>query len=729
MKHSCNDHEMGTDSEKYSLIFQLLPDAVSLTRASDGILLDSNEAFEQLTGYGREEIVGRTAAQLGCWLDPAQWREVFRDLEATEKVCDLDTRIQRKDGRVVNVRIKVRRLDIEAEPYYLATCCDVTERDQAEDKAIKQREELRAKIECLLFPDMDISGEDVRRIIDFQAIQEVMNSFYKLTKIAMAIVDLKGNILVATGWQEICTNFHRLHPQTLANCIESDVYLAQNAEVGSYTLYKCKNNMWDMATPITVGGRYVASLFIGQFFFEDEVLDREVFARQAEVCGFDKEEYLAALERVPRWSRETFHNAMEFYTHFARMVAEVSYRNIRLARELIERKRAEEALRASEERFRQMFEQNDDAIILFDHQNCTIIDLNGAALKLFGFVREELIDSGNALFVEPAERRSFVEMVCGIDKAGGLRIDGINVVRKDGTPLITAIRGKLITLRRRAVVYCSFRDITEKIRLEKEAKVAQAKLLQADKMSSLGLLVTGMAHEINNPNNFITFNSALLAEAWQSAMPILDEYNRENGDFALGDFRFSEAREIVPRLFSGLLDGSRRIRDIVCKLKDFARQDTGNIHDPIDINKLMRDAVAIIDHVIKNHCENFHLATGCDLPPAMGNTQQIEQVIINLLMNALQALPDKKRGIRVAAGVMEDREHIVITVKDEGIGMPPEVLERLTEPFFTTKSNCGGTGLGLSISASILRENQGKLSFASEPGTGTTATVMLRIFR
>lgn len=399
-----------------------------------------------------------------------------------------------------------------------------------------------------------------------------------------------------------------------------------------------------------------------------------------------------------------------------------------MVQNVTERIRVEEELRESEERFRQLFAQNEDAIVIFDYRNCAIVDLNRATEKLFGFSSEELLDSGISLLLKGSELHHFNKMIYGLNKDGGLQIDKMVMVRNDGTLLFTSIRGKLIKLLHREVVYCSFRDITEKIRLEEEATAAQAKLIQADKMSSLGLLVSGIAHEINNPNNFIMFNSTLLAEAWKSAMPILDEYYRENGDFTLGDLRFSESREIVPRLFAGLEDGSQRIMNIVDKLKNFARQDMGGAGAAVDVNKMISDAVTILDHEIKKCCEKFCLDLGHGLPAALGNAQQIEQVIINLVMNALQALPDKMHGISVVSALAEDGEHIVITVEDEGVGMSSDVLERLTEPFFTTKGDSGGTGLGLSISASILKNNKGTISFTSEPGRGTKAVVLLQTY-
>jgi len=389
MTSSKNLRETVANSEKYHRLFQFFPDAISLTRASDGILLDANGAFEQLTGYRREEIIGRKTAHLGCWLDPVSWEEVSKALEATGEVRDLDTRLQCKDGRLASILLTLRLLEMEGEPCYLAVVRDITDRKRAEEKAREREDELRSKLDTLLSPDIDISGDDIRRIIDFQAIQELMNSFYKLTKIGMALIDLKGNILVATGWQDICTKFHRMHPQTLANCIESDIILSRNGE-GDRRIYKCKNNMWDMAIPITVGGEYIASVFLGQFLFEDEVPDRETFARQAETYGFDKEEYLAALERVPRWSRETIHNVMEFYTCFASMIAELSYRNIRLARVLGERKRAEEALKVLAAEKSVILNSTID-LVLYHDKDMRILWMNREACDSAGMQPEELV--------------------------------------------------------------------------------------------------------------------------------------------------------------------------------------------------------------------------------------------------------------------------------------------------------------------------------------------------
>lgn len=270
-------------------------------------------------------------------------------------------------------------------------------------------------------------------------------------------------------------------------------------------------------------------------------------------------------------------------------------------------------------------------------------------------------------------------------------------------------------------------DITDLKIAEEEKKVLQAKLIQTDKMASLGLLSAGIAHEINNPNNYIGINAELLTKTWQSAVPLLDEYYTEHGDFNLGIFRYSETHAIIPQLFSDLVAGSQRIGNIIKKMKNFTRQNIEGYYLQVDINSVVMDALSILNHEIKNYCNNIELEAGKDLPTVLCDAQQISQVLINLIMNSLQSLPDKNHGLKISTKLNDAGDRVCIVVKDQGRGMTPEVLEQITEPFFTTKAARGGTGLGLYVSMNILKQNSGSLSFASEPGKGTIATICLPV--
>ena len=173
-----------------------------------------------------------------------------------------------------------------------------------------------------------------------------MDRFYELVPLPMAIIDLKGKVLVGVGWQDICTQFHRANPETCRHCIESDLELTAPIPPGECKLYKCKNHMWDMATPIVVGGQRVGNLFTGQFFFDDEPVHRDVFRAQARQYGFAEGPYLAALDAVPRLSRTTVNTGMAFYMKLADMISLLSYSNIKLARSVTENQRQKQTLAA-----------------------------------------------------------------------------------------------------------------------------------------------------------------------------------------------------------------------------------------------------------------------------------------------------------------------------------------------------------------------------------------------
>ena len=238
---------------------------------------------------------------------------------------------------------------------------NITENKQEEEALRQSEQRVRLKLENILSPSREMANLELAEIIDAQAIQSLMDDFYKLAHIPMGLIDLKGNVLVGVGWQDICTRFHRVHPEACKHCIESDIKLSAGVAPGEFKLYKCKNNMWDIVTPIMVGGQHVGNIFAGQFFFEDEPLDYELFRSQARKYGFNEEEYIAALDKVPRLSREAVDTGMAFFMKLANMLSQLSYSNIKLVQSLAERDTLVDALRESEEGFGSVLENSLDA--------------------------------------------------------------------------------------------------------------------------------------------------------------------------------------------------------------------------------------------------------------------------------------------------------------------------------------------------------------------------------
>jgi len=149
---------------------------------------------------------------------------------------------------------------------------------------------------------------------------------------------------VATGWQDICIQFHRVHPQTAENCTQSDLFLAQNLRPGEYAAYKCQNHLWDVATPLFIGDKHVGNIYTGQFFYDDEPVDEQLFIVQAAKYGFDQEQYLSALHRVPRISRARVKPLMDFLTKFSALVSKLSFSNLKLAKVMSEQQRTDQAI-------------------------------------------------------------------------------------------------------------------------------------------------------------------------------------------------------------------------------------------------------------------------------------------------------------------------------------------------------------------------------------------------
>lgn len=269
-------------------------------------------------------------------------------------------------------------------------------------------------------------------------------------------------------------------------------------------------------------------------------------------------------------------------------------------------------------------------------------------------------------------------------------------------------------------------EVAQKERALHELEVRQQQLIQADKLTSLGILTSGVAHEINNPNGLILLNLPLLKKAWGDALQLLQEHYRQHGDFRLGWLNFSRMRHEIPQMLDEMQQGAGRIKRIVEDLKDFARQDSAALSELVDLSRVADTSLRLVDNSLKKATDHFHADLAADLPNFRGNAQRIEQVVVNLLLNACQSLSSRERGIELRTALAADGR-LLLEVSDQGCGIAPEHLAKLTDPFFTTRRESGGTGLGLSVSAGIVQDHGGQLEFISQPGEGTSVRLLLPV--
>lgn len=281
----------------------------------------------------------------------------------------------------------IRKEEVEITLEWLqhhTACCQETEKIR---QKLAEKEQTLAeadrKLDAILSPKGDISSLRLGDIIDISEMQKMMDDFYALTDIGVGIVDNEGNILVATGWQEICTDFHRIHPETRQHCIESDTVLTRGVEPHSFKLYQCRNKMWDIVTPLVVGDNILGNVFLGQFFFDDEVPDIDVFYKMAQRYRFDWSLYREALEKVPRWSREKVNTAMSFYTRLAGLISNLSWSNINLSHLFNQQKLLQEKSRYQEELYKMLFETCPDGVALSNLQG-ELQEANKAYLRQLG---------------------------------------------------------------------------------------------------------------------------------------------------------------------------------------------------------------------------------------------------------------------------------------------------------------------------------------------------------
>jgi len=399
------------------------------------------------------------------------------------------------------------------------------------------------------------------------------------------------------------------------------------------------------------------------------------------------------------------------------------------ARDITERKKEEEALKEWERKYRTTLQNLD--VEYFE------VDLKGKFTfftdifcRILGYSKEELMQMSNRQYQSEETAKRVYQVYNELYRTGKpSKLFEWEVICKDGTRRIVETSQCLMQdSKGQPIGFCGIaRDVTERKQAEEQARLHEQQMMQVSKMVALGTLVSGVAHEINNPNNFIMLNAPLLLDAWESGKPILEEYYEKNGDFLIGGMPYTEMRENIPVLFSGILDGSKRIKQIVEDLRDFIRMDGSDMTQSFDVNGVIRSAISLLSNMLMKATTHFSVAYGDSLPPLKGNFQRFEQVIINLIQNACQALPNAQRGIFLSTSYDEKRQAIVVSVRDEGMGIPADVLPHIEEPFFTTKHDFGSLGLGLSISSRIVKEHGGTLNFASEQGKGTTAEIVLPV--
>ncbi len=393
----------------------------------------------------------------------------------------------------------------------------------------------------------------------------------------------------------------------------------------------------------------------------------------------------------------------------------------------IEKKKTEQAFLKSEEKFYLAFHSSPDAISITTIEGGRIIATNQGVEQTTGYRSHEvagkkILDSD--FWVNQADRDKLINQIQVEGKVNNLLTQ---LRTKDGKILDFSLSGATIEADGEACMLIIARDISKQKQLEETARDQELQLIQADKMSSLGLMVSGMAHEVNNPNNLIQINATLLQDMWPDVRAVLDEHAANQGSFKLIGLPYDEMRVTVPELITSLHDGSKRIQAIVDNLKDFSRRGDSQHLREIEINNVIHAACSLIRPLIKKKTDYLQLHLEENLPLVSGNSQQLEQVVVNLIINALDSLSSKKGNVTIETSFNKETDQLEIRVTDQGSGISEDNLDKVFEPFFTTKLDHGGTGLGLAVSYNLIKNHNGRLTVESSVGHGTEFLISLPV--
>lgn len=365
-----------------------------------------------------------------------------------------------------------------------------------------------------------------------------------------------------------------------------------------------------------------------------------------------------------------------------------------LMRDLREQRAAEERARASERRFGTLVEAAPDGVVI--SRRGVVVYANPAGARILGVEPATLVGRSLAEFMSPEDGERMRARMQAIAQGQRLVPSEYRATRPDGRVVVAEIASIPIELDGAPAMLAFARDVTERASM-------QAELARADRLAALGRLAAGMAHEINNPLGFLSLSAESLDRRIRALVPR------------------AEDRAAMLELVDHVKQGASRVASIVRDLKAFSREPSGEL-SRVDLGAVLDAATRMIAHELtpRGRLEREIPA----LPGVIGDAGRLEQVFVNLLMNAAQSLPEGERGVVTLRARVEEA-HVVVEVVDTGVGIPPEFMERVFDPFFTMKPAGDGMGLGLSICHAIVRALGGEITIQSMVGRGTCVSVRL----
>jgi PAS domain S-box-containing protein len=764
-------------------------DAVWWIDPENARILQANKTSWKSLGYTQEEFFKMTVQDIDPDFPKEKWGPLINILK-TGQVASFESRHKKKNGEIFPIDVNSRYIEFEGKGYVISFTRDITEKKKAEEtakqsnalqehikdverfNALTQGRELRIidlkqQINKLLIEtgkspaydknqlwnvqDVDIAGindevkDDIlfiertlKEITGLSEVDKIFSSYCDAVGVPVAIIDLKGNVLVSSRWQRICTDFHRINESTCKRCIESDTELAVKLNEGkSFSMYTCKNGLTDCASPLIVEGKHIANVFIGQFHIKQP--DITFFRKQAEEFGFPMEDYLKAVMEAPVLDSKILPNILDFLTNFTKILTSLLLERYR-AESLVEKMKlqsnssmslAEDAEKArleieeykehleelikertnelieereklieSQENIRRVLESAPVGLAIVDLENAKTLLANKAMGKIFDIDYEEIFSiNTRTIYANPEDA---IVVRDEIIKNGSIMNKELLFRKINSKEAFWAVFSMLpIKYFDYNSVIVSFIDITEMKELQIDIENARKTAEEASKIKSQ--FISNLSHELRTPLNIISGNTQLIKKS------IVDD----------------NASKFINRVENSVNQLNKMINNIL----DFSLADKNNLELEI-VDFSISDLFNTLCYQNKKLAQEKGLKVICEYDDSIprvlkGDSKKLTNALSLLIDNAIKFT--NSGFVSLTSKLLNQNDNyykIKFTITDSGIGIAEEKLKDLFSSFTqldgSSTRQFGGIGLGLALCNNIIKLMGGEIGVESELNKGSS---------